>query len=300
MTMLKTVFSNLWQHKPIHANAFFVRVHPRSSASHFLFLPLLLLFTACRTQPNTLRLATTTTTLDSGLMQAILPLFEAQANATVEVIGVGTGEALALGQAGDVDVVLVHSRAQEEAFVQADYGLERHDVMVNDFVLLGPADDPAGVATAPDIIAAFSRIAQDQAPFISRGDNSGTHNREMALWQEAGIAPAGDWYQEVGQGMGAALTIAEQQQGYVLSDRGTFIQRQAQGLELTLLFAGDGRLLNPYSVIAVNPTLHADINVELAEAFIDWLTGPEGQAAINNYRIAGQQLFFDGTQEAQP
>jgi tungstate transport system substrate-binding protein len=230
-------------------------------------------------------------------MQSILPAFEAASGAQVEVIGVGTGEALALGQAGDVDVVLVHDRVQEDAFVQAGFGVERHDVMYNDFVLLGPAADPADVATAPDILTAFSRIATAQAPFISRGDNSGTHSRELSLWQEAAITPSGAWYQQVGQGMGATLTIAEQQQGYTLSDRGTFLQRQQQGLELDLLLAGDGRLYNPYGIIAVNPALHANINFELAEDFIGWITGPEGQIAINSYRIAGQQPFFAGTKE---
>ena len=249
----------------------------------------------CQNQPEKFRLATTTTTYDSGLMNEIIPLFEATSGLEVEVIAVGTGEALALGEAGDVDVVLVHARPLEDEFVANGYGVNRQDVMYNDFVLLGPLDDPANIGAAEDVIAAFIRIANRGIPFVSRGDSSGTHLRELALWAEAGIEPSGDWYEAVGQGMGAALTIANEQQAYILSDRGTYLKRM-DGLDLTILFEGDGRLNNPYGIIAVNPDRHPDVNAEAAQKFIEWITSPEIQSAIDAYRINGEQLFFSNAQ----
>lgn len=257
-----------------------------------LTLLLCLSFVACRSESETLRLATTTSTNDSGLMDTLLPLFEADSGSTVEVIAVGTGEALALGRAGDVDLVLVHARSKEDEFVNEGYGVDRRDVMYNDFVLIGPASDPAQVQVATDVRTALAKIAAAEASFISRGDNSGTHTREQQLWQGADVEPSGDWYQSVGQGMGATISIAEEQQGYTLTDRGTYIVRQQEGLDLVILVERDERLNNPYGVIAVNPTLHEDIQFELAQDFMDWLVSSEGQAAIDAYRIDGQQLFF--------
>lgn len=257
-----------------------------------LLLSLFFLLAACGPQPQALRIASTTSTQDSGLLDAILPDFEAQTGIDAEVIAVGTGEALALGRSGDADVVLVHAREQEEAFVAEGYGVERFDVMVNDFVLLGPASDPAGIGGLTDAPVALGQIAETEAPFISRGDNSGTHTREKALWTAAGIEPAGDWYQSVGQGMGATLTIADEQQAYTLSDRGTFIRRAADGLGLIVLVEGDGLMMNQYGVTAVNPDLHDAINAAGAQRFIEWILSPETQAAIDAYRVNGQPLFF--------
>jgi tungstate transport system substrate-binding protein len=237
-------------------------------------------------------LATTTTTVDSGLLPSILPAFEHTYDARVDVIAVGTGEALALGRAGDVDVVLVHARPAEDEFVAAGYGINRRDVMFNDFILLGPPADPAGVRGWTDPVAALLQIRAARALFASRGDQSGTHARERTLWAAAGVQPQGDWYQEVGQGMGATLTIASEKRAYTLSDRGTFIARQTRGIDLEIMVEGDSRLLNPYGIIAINPELHDGINGEMAARFIEWITSAGTQAAINALRIDGQQLFF--------
>lgn len=247
---------------------------------------------ACSSEPAVLRLATTTSTEDSGLLGAILPDFEQKHDAIVEVVAVGTGQALELGEAGDADVVLVHAREQEDAFVAAGHGVDRRDVMYNDFVVVGPQADPAGIADTDDVAAAFQRIAETEAPFVSRGDESGTHTKELALWEAAGITPSGSWYQPVGQGMGETLTIAEEQQGYTLSDRATYIARRGEGLDLVVLSEGDERLHNPYGAIAVNPERHEGVNAELAQAFLDWLTSPGTQDAIEGYQLGGEQLFF--------
>lgn len=256
-------------------------------------LLLLLSLSACQAEATrVLRLATTTSTHDSGLMDEILPLFEQEFGVEVEVIAVGTGEALRLGESGDVDVVLVHARAKEDEFVANGYGVNRHDVMYNDFVILGPVGNPAGIERDEDVIVALRKIADAEAIFVSRGDGSGTHLREISLWQEVGIEPDGEWYQSVGQGMGSALTIAEERQAYILSDRGTYLKRMADGLDLVLLLEGNGRLKNPYGVIAVNPELHEGIEAELTEQFISWITSPKTQAAIDAYQINGEHLFF--------
>ena len=253
--------------------------------------------TACQTETKSLRIATTTSTSDSGLMDEILPSFEDQFEVKVEIIAVGTGEALRLGESGDVDVVLVHARSKEDEFVANGYGVNRQDVMYNDFVILGPAENPAEIGMDEDVLMALQKIATTEAMFVSRGDESGTHLREMALWFEAGIEPQGDWYRSVGQGMGAALTIAEEEQAYILSDRGTYLKRMADGLALSLLLEGDPPLQNPYGVIAVNPALNDAIEAELAQQFIDWITSPEIQTAINAYQINGEQLFFANADE---
>lgn len=249
-----------------------------------------------------LRLATTTSTADSGLLDALLPAFEQQTGASVEVIAVGTGQALKLGERGDVDVVLVHDRQREEAFMAQGFGSLRRDVMYNDFVIVGPADDPAGVRQAASAAEALGRIAAHQATFASRGDDSGTHAREQALWKAAGIAPSAEqpWYRSLGQGMGETLITANELAAYTLSDRGTWLSMRARLPNLELLFGGatiadnpDTALRNPYGVLLVNPQRHPGINAELGRQFIAWLTAPETQQRIGAFgrERYGQPLF---------
>jgi len=237
-------------------------------------------------------LATTTSTDDAGLLDAILPNFESQCDCAVDVVAVGTGQALALGEAGDADVLLVHARAREEAFVESGNGTQRYDVMSNDFVIVGSENDLAAIRGLENAAEAFMQIAEAQAAFISRGDDSGTHSKERTLWQNAGIDPQGDWYQEAGQGMGAVLTIANEQAAYTLTDRGTFIARNAAGLDLIILVEGDAALANPYGVVPVSPQQHPDVNFDLAQQFVDWLTSIETQQMIADYTVNGQPLFF--------
>jgi tungstate transport system substrate-binding protein len=237
-------------------------------------------------------LATTTSTQDSGLLDFILPDFEAQAGVPVDVIAVGTGQSLQIGADGNADVVLVHARAQEDEFMDAGHGVRREDVMFNDFVIVGPESDPAGIAgmNAADALAA---IAAAEAPFISRGDNSGTHTKELAIWEAAGVEPAGDWYQSVGQGMGAVLNMSNEQQAYTLSDRATYLARTLEGLELAILAEGDPVLFNPYGVIAVNPEKNPNIQSDLANQFIDWIISVPVQETIGQFGVEefGQPLF---------
>lgn len=238
-------------------------------------------------------LATTTSTQDSGLLDVILADFEAEAGVEVEVIAVGTGQALKLGEDGNADVLLVHARKQEDAFVEAGHGVRREDVMYNDFVLVGPADDPAGVAAAESAADAFARIAAAGAAFVSRGDDSGTHSKEKAVWAAAEIEPAGDWYIAAGQGMGAVLTMANEQLAYTLSDRATYLARTLEGTDLVLLYEGDPILFNPYGVIAVNPEKSPQIQAELANQFIDWLISVPTQEKIAAFGVEefGESLF---------
>lgn len=236
-------------------------------------------------------LATTTSTYDSGLLDYILPDFEATYNAQVDVISVGTGQALALGESGDADVLLVHARALEDAFVAAGHGLIRYDVMYNDFVLLGPGDDPAGVLGMVSAADALSAIADAGASFVSRGDGSGTHVKENEIWASAGITPEGDWYLSAGQGMGAVLTITDELQGYTLSDRATYLARKAEGLGLEVVVEGDPMLFNPYGVIPVNPEAHPDINAELGQAFAHWMIALPTQDLIASFEVNGSPLF---------
>ncbi len=246
-------------------------------------------------------LATTTSTDNSGLLDAILPDFEARYAASVEVIAVGTGQAIQLGQNGDADVILVHARSREDAFIEQAYGVNRQDVMYNDFVIVGPATDPAGIQGMTDAVAALAKIAESQSTFVSRGDDSGTHFKEQSLWQASNLAlvkasslksadktytrPQGDWYLSIGQGMGATLTIANEQQVYTLSDRATYLARTLEGIDLVILTEGDSRLFNPYGVIAVNPDLHNSLNAAGAEAFINWLTSLETQQLISQFGV---------------
>jgi tungstate transport system substrate-binding protein len=234
-----------------------------------------------------LKLSTTTSTDNSGLLAYLLPAFEKKHNCKVDVIAVGTGKAIKLAEAGDVDVTLVHARSKEDAFVESGFGVNRRDVMYNDFVIIGPAKDPAGVKTAKTAAEAMKKIADAKAVFVSRGDDSGTHTKEKGLWKAAGIEPKGDWYIEAGRGMGEVINMATERLGY----RGTFIAFQGK-TDLPLLFAGDKALFNPYGVIAVNPAKHPHVKYDLAMAFIAFLTSPEGQKMINEFKMNGQQLFF--------
>lgn len=269
----------------------------------FVFLFALLLVACGPAEPQLLRLATTTSTADSGLLEAILPAFEEANNATVEVVAVGTGQAIALGEAGDADVILVHARSREDAFIEARHGTERFDVMYNDFILVGPVDDPAGVQGMEHATNALKAIAAAQANFASRGDDSGTHTKEKSLWEAAGIAPDPEsgWYHSVGQGMGSTLTFANEDGDYTLADRGTFLSMRDNIPNLAVMVGGesiaenvDDALLNPYGVIPVNPDKSDAINHDLAVKFVEWLTSVETQQLIAEFGVDkfGQPLFY--------
>ena len=254
-------------------------------------------------QDKSIVVASTTSTQDSGLFGHILPVFKQKTGIDVKVIAQGTGQALDTGKRGDADVVFVHAKTQEERFVADGWGVKRYPVMYNDFVLIGPKSDPAGVK-GKDIETALRAIKAKGAPFISRGDRSGTHSAELALWKAAGIDPhappipqpgaqevAGLWYREIGQGMGAALNSAAAMNGYTLSDRGTWLAFKNRG-DLAIVVEGDKGLFNQYGVILVKPEKHPHVKKELGQQFVDWLISPDGQKTIADYKINGQQLFF--------
>ncbi|MCG7361779.1 extracellular solute-binding protein [Roseomonas sp. ACRSG] len=253
---------------------------------------------APRAQERSITVASTTSTEQSGLFGHILPAFTKGSGIAVRVVALGTGQALDVGRRGDADVVFVHDRAAEEAFLAEGFATHRHPVMYNDFVLVGPRADPAG-ARGDDIATALKRIAEKKAPFVSRGDRSGTHAAELRLWQVAGIDPAtgrGAWYREIGQGMGPALNTAAASGAYLLSDRGTWISfRNRQ--DLRILTEGDKRLFNQYGVMLVNPARHGHVRAAEGQAFIDWLVSKEGQDAIAAHQIDGEQLFFPNAGE---
>lgn len=239
-------------------------------------------------------LATTTSTQDSGLLDVLVPMFEQQSGYRVKTISVGTGQALALGERGEADVLLVHAPPSEKTWMAAGHGIERRLVMYNDFVVLGPSDDPAGVAGATSGVEAMQKIAANAAPFISRGDNSGTNQFELGIWKSAGIDPKGQpWYQEAGQGMGQTLTISSQKAAYTIADRGTYLAQQAS-LDLTIQAQGYQNFLNVYHVMVVNPEKSASINVEGARAFADFMVTTDTQGTIGQFGVArfGQPLFF--------
>jgi len=238
--------------------------------------------------------ASTTSTQDSGLFDHLLPLFTAKTGIKVRVVAKGTGQAIDLARKGDADVLFVHDRKSEEQFVADGFGIKRFDVMYNDFILVGPAGDPAGIRGTADIAAALRKIAGAQAPFASRGDDSGTHKAELRLWQAAAIEPtraSGGWYRETGSGMGPTLNIAAGMGAYSLSDRGTWLAFKNKG-DLAILVEGDRRLFNQYGVMLVNPARHPHVKAAGGQAFVDWLISPQGQSAIAAYRIDGQQVFF--------
>src|SRR5215510_1327444 len=245
--------------------------------------------------------ASTTSTQDSGLFGFILPRFTAKTGIDVRLIAQGTGQALDTGRRGDADVVFVHAKPQEEQFVADGFGVERFAVMYNDFLLIGPQSDPAKIKGSTDILAALKAINEHQSPFVSRGDKSGTHAAELALWQQAGLDPAASkpaWYREIGQGMGAALNTSGAMGAYVLSDRGTWISFKSKG-DLEIAVEGDPRLFNQYGVILVNPEKHPNVKRDLGQTFIDWILSAEGQNAIRSYKIEGQQLFFPNADAGQ-
>jgi tungstate transport system substrate-binding protein len=254
---------------------------------------------AALAQDKSIVVASTTSTQDSGLFGHILPLFKQKTGIDVKVVSQGTGQALDTGRRGDADVVFVHAKAQEEKFVADGFGVKRHPVMYNDFILIGPKNDPAGVKGTKDIVAALRKIKERGAPFISRGDKSGTHSAELNLWKAAGIDIAnekGPWYKEIGQGMGAALNTASAANAYVLADRGTWLSFKNRG-ELVIAVEGDKRLFNQYGVILVNPQKHPNVKKELGQQFIDWLISPEGQKAIADFKIEGEQLFYPNAKD---
>lgn len=267
----------------------------KNTAKLFLILALLLTFAgssaSAQNDPDRLILATTTSTYDSGLLDYILPDFEATYHVTVDVVSVGTGQAIALGESGDADVLLVHARAREDAFVEAGHGLIRYDVMYNDFVIVGPASDPAGIKGMTVATDALAQLAESGATFVSRGDDSGTHTKEKEVWAAAGIEPSGDWYISAGDGMGAVLTMSEELQAYTLSDRATYLARQAEGLALEIVVEGDPILFNPYGVIPVNPAAHPNVNADLATAFTHWIISLPTQDLIASFEVNGSPLF---------
>lgn len=254
------------------------------------------IFTApVHAQDKSIVVSSTTSTQDSGLFGYLLPLFKQKTGIEVKVVAQGTGQALDTGRRGDADVVFVHAKSAEEKFLAEGEGVKRYPVMYNDFVLIGPNSDPAGIKGTKDIARALQMIKDKQAPFISRGDRSGTHIAELALWnKDAGIdieKDKGSWYKSIGQGMGAALNTASASNAYVLSDRGTWISFKNKG-DLVIAVEGDKRLFNQYGVILVNPAKHPNVKRDFGQQFIDWLVSPEGQKTIANYKINGEQLFY--------
>ena len=252
--------------------------------------------TAAGVTGETLTLTTTTSTYDTGLLDEIHGDFEELYGVTVDAVAQGTGAALESARNGDADVVMVHARGLEDEFMRNGYGINRRDLMFNDFVIVGPEDDPAGIDGMGSATDALTAIADAEATFVSRGDNSGTHTKELNLWEAAGTEPGGDWYQETGTGMGEALNVANQQGAYTLSDRGTFISQRSE-IDLTILVQGpiEGGpeiLSNPYGIMAVNPGVHENANYDLAMAYIGWITSPGAQNAISEYQMNGEQLFF--------
>ena len=262
---------------------------------------LVALATSSRAQDKFIVVASTTSTQDSGLFDRILPMFKARTGIDVRVVAQGTGQALDTGRRGDADVLFVHAKSQEEKFVADGFGVRRFDVMYNDFLLIGPKNDPAGVKGSTDVLAALKLVQDKSAPFVSRGDKSGTHAAELALWKLASLDPAGSkpaWYREIGQGMGAALNTAAAMGAYVLSDRGTWISFKNKDA-LQIAVEGDKRLFNQYGIMLVNPEKHPSVKKELGQAFSDWILSAEGQNAIKDFRIEGQQLFFPNENAAQ-
>jgi len=253
-------------------------------------------------QERFITVASTTSTDQSGLFGHLLPAFKRDTGIDVRVVALGTGQALDVGRRGDADVVFVHDKPAEEKFVAEGFGVARIQVMYNDFVVIGPKADPARIAGLKDVNEAFARIQKAAAPFVSRGDNSGTHAAELRYWQSAKIdlaAAKGAWYREVGQGMGPALNTASGMGAYILADRGTWLNFRNRG-DLAVLVEGDAQLFNQYGVILVNPARHPTVKQELGRSFIEWLSGPKGQASIADYKIGGEQLFFPNAEAPRP
>lgn len=272
----------------------------------------------CWSEENVLSMSTTTSTQSSGLLDILLPAFEKESGIQIKVIAKGTGAAIRDGQDGNVDIIFVHAKGRELAFVKEGFGTERFPVMHNDFVLLGPPQDPAAIKDIGDVAKALGKIAAEKALFISRGDDSGTHTKEQALWADSGVdlvektqtivkkgkeakvtskypVDSDDWYFSIGQGMGKVLTYADEKRAYTLSDRGTYLKYKygkTPGIELDILNQGDARLANPYGIIPVNPKKHPHVHYQLAMQFVEWITGAQGQKLIGEYRLEGKQLFY--------
>lgn len=256
----------------------------------FLFAVSMILISSVFANPVHLKLATTTSTENSGLLGVLLPPFEEKFGIKVNVIAVGTGQAIKLGENGDVDMILVHARAAEDKFIEEGYGVNRRDVMFNDFIILGPSNDPAEIRSESNVTLALKRISDRKAYFVSRGDDSGTHKKEKVLWQNAKTSPEGEWYMEIGQGMGAALQVTNERQAYILCDRGTFLAYKDK-IELIILSEGDPLLFNPYGIIAVNPARYPHVKYIEAIQLIAWVTSVEGQKIIGEYKKEGEILF---------
>jgi tungstate transport system substrate-binding protein len=287
----------------LRPTCWFAKEEPPMQTRRFLLAAAVAVVTgfagAAFAQEKSIVVASTTSTQDSGLFGYLLPLFKAKAGIDVKVVAQGTGQALDTARRGDADVVFVHAKAAEEKFLAEGFGVKRFPVMYNDFILIGPMRDPAGISGTGDIAAALKAIREKRAPFVSRGDRSGTHQAELALWATAGIDLArdkGPWYREIGQGMGAALNTAGAMNAYTISDRGTWISFRNKG-DLVIALEGDQRLFNQYGVMLVNPARHPNVKTALGQQFIDWLVSPEGQQAIANYKINGQQLFYPNANE---
>jgi len=253
---------------------------------------------------ETLTLTTTTSTYDTGLLDELNAPFEDTYGVTVDAIAQGTGNALETARNGDADVVMVHARSLEDEFLREGHGVNRRDLMINDFVVVGPAADPAGIEGMESVTAAFAAIADSEATFVSRGDNSGTHTKELAVWERSSAEPGGEWYQEVGSGMGDVLNVTNEQSGYTLADRGTFLSMRSN-LDLAVLVQGPMQggpelLANPYGVVAANPAVHEDVNYDLAMAYIGYLTSPRAQRVIADYTANGQRLFFPRALAEEP
>jgi tungstate transport system substrate-binding protein len=260
-----------------------------------IVLLLFLFFAPAISAEERLKLSTTTSTENSGLLDVLLPPFEKQFNIKVDVIAVGSGKAIKLGENGDVDVVLAHERELENKFVADGYGVNRRDVMHNDFIIVGPGADPAGIRQVKRAAEAFKLIADKKVPFVSRGDQSGTHSKELSLWVKTGVRPSGKWYIDTGMGMGEVLIMANEKGAYTLTDRGTYLAFQKEGkINLPILFENDPTLFNPYGIIAVNPDRHPDVNYIMAMALIGWVTSQRGQRIIADYgkEQYGAPLFY--------
>jgi len=236
-------------------------------------------------------LATTTSTENSGLLDVLIPPFEEKYNARVDVVSVGTGKAISLAENGDADIILVHARDAENEFVEAGFGVNRRDVMYNDFIILGPASDPAGVKGMENASEAFSEIAQSNSSFVSRGDDSGTNKKELSIWASTDVEPSGNWYIETGQGMGASLNVANEKEAYILADRGTYLAYSSD-LDIEILVEGDSELFNPYGIIPVNPAYHTHVNYQMAMSFVGYITSHQGQKIISEYTAYGKVLFY--------
>lgn len=254
-------------------------------------LILILTLSTAVTAQDRLIMATTTSTENSGLLDELVPPFEEKFDVRLDVVAVGTGAAIELGVNGDVDIIFVHARAAEDEFVEAGYGVNRRDVMYNDFVILGPPSDPAGIEGMESAAEVLQIIADSGAEFVSRGDDSGTHKKELFLWDSAGIKPEKPWYLESGQGMGASINMADEREVYILADRGTYLSYRGE-IDLEILSSGDSDLFNPYGIIPINPAYHPHVNYQMAMAFVGYITSQQGQNIINNYLRQGEQLFY--------